>query len=142
MTKKLFLSGIFTIAIVDAIIKIFANKWLPDSGSYWFIDFFLYKNKGIAFSINIPMFIIVAISIILILILIFFTIKKYWTESQKAVGAIAITLGAINNLIDRLIHGYTTDYIIFFQKSAINLSDILIVFGVLMILYYTENKQS
>ena len=59
-----------------------------------------------------------------------------------SVLAVTVILGAVGNLADRIINGFTTDYILLFGHSAINLADLLIIFGILGILWYTRNKKA
>lgn len=44
---------------------------------------------------------------------------------------LAIILGATSNVFDRLLHNFTTDYLVFFDYTAWNIADILIVVGLL-----------
>jgi lipoprotein signal peptidase len=53
-----------------------------------------------------------------------------------------IVAGALGNLFDRWLNGFTTDYIILFRTSAINLSDVLIVVGMLAFLWYHKGNPS
>jgi len=45
-------------------------------------------------------------------------------------------------LIDRFVNGFTTDYIIIFSRSVINLSDVLIVAGIIALLWYTRDRKT
>lgn len=100
----------------------------------------LHQNQGIAFSIPIPMWITIIISAIIIAILAVLFIK-HWQKSTKILPAIIfIIFGALDNFFDRVINNSTTDYLIFFNLSAINLADILIVSGVLLILWYSKDE--
>ncbi|MBU0613904.1 signal peptidase II [Patescibacteria group bacterium] len=127
-------------AFLDAAFKIYANIRLPEYGSLWFLDFFLFKNYGIAFCIKIPLVAVAIISVILIFLFIYFILCSKTANKYQKIGAFSVVLGATGNFVDRIINGYTTDYIIFFQTSAINLSDILILFGVFIILYYSKER--
>ena len=50
--------------------------------------------------------------------------------------------GALGNLIDRLVHGYVTDFIKLPAWPAFNLSDMAITVGVLSLLYVLEGAPS
>ncbi|MCD6471147.1 signal peptidase II, partial [bacterium] len=52
----------------------------------------------------------------------------------------AIILGAFSNLFERFIYGYVTDYISFLSLGVFNLSDVLIAFGVILLLYIKIKK--
>lgn len=101
----------------------------------------LYKNLGIAFDIPIPHFIVIPLSLFIAGFLIFFAVKNQDKKPISAGFALVAAIGALGNLIDRVVNGFTTDYLIFFERSAINISDILIVIGILVIIFYTENKE-
>ena len=64
-------------------------------------------------------------------------IKNY---SQKNIFLIfslsLIVVGAMSNLLDRLIFGYVIDFISFFNYSIFNLADVYIVGGVGLILIW------
>jgi signal peptidase II len=59
-----------------------------------------------------------------------------WLPTGLLVG------GALGNLIDRLVHGYVTDFIKLPAWPAFNLSDMAITFGVLALLYVLEGSPS
>ncbi|MBU4315176.1 signal peptidase II [Patescibacteria group bacterium] len=100
----------------------------------------LHQNHGIAFSIPIPIGLTIVISIIIILILANL-LKKYWNKNIiLSSGLVLILFGAIDNLVDRVINNSTTDFLIFFGLSAINFADILILSGIILILWYSRDK--
>jgi signal peptidase II len=59
-----------------------------------------------------------------------------WLPTGLLVG------GALGNLIDRLVHGYVTDFIKLPAWPAFNLSDMAITVGVLTLLYVLEGAPS
>ncbi len=59
-----------------------------------------------------------------------------WLPTGLLVG------GALGNLIDRLVHGYVTDFIKLPAWPAFNLSDMAITVGVLSLLYVLEGAPS
>jgi signal peptidase II len=59
-----------------------------------------------------------------------------WLPTGLLVG------GALGNLIDRLVHGYVTDFIKLPAWPAFNLSDMAITIGVLTLLYVLEGPPS
>lgn len=115
-------------AVLDAIIKILAvHSSLPLIHTYFF-SIAYFANPGIAFSIPLPQTLTLIITGTLI-----FGFSALFLHTKNASIKIALTstiLGASSNFIDRLITGYTTDYFIFFTRSAINIADILIIVGI------------
>ena len=106
---------------------------------------FFYKNKGIAFSINIPesIFLYFYIFIFLFLIFIIWHLikaiqKKYLFEIT---GYLLIITGAISNLIDRIKFGFVFDYLNFYFFYN-NLADIMIVVGVALLIFCFINYKN
>jgi signal peptidase II len=97
----------------------------------------LFQNEGIAFSLPLPGFISIAISIGLIV----YFARSYLLAHAHAVkiAALCIVLGALSNLSDRILHGFVIDYLLFFQRSAINLADILILTGLFLHVKYNAD---
>lgn len=127
------------IAIFDAVMKTMASS-LPQTTANPVIGFALHKNPGIVFDIPVPLVILAPLSLVIIGVFAFIGGRSH--QSLARVGAYVAILGAANNLIDRLVNGFTTDYIILFGTSAINLSDILIVIGTLLLIRYTQHNPS
>lgn len=132
------------VAIVDGVLKFaairaFSNETVPVNS---FLDFGLHKNPGIVFDIPLSLVIILPLTVVLCV----FLALRIWQLHKKAPIAAAslcvIMFGAIDNAVDRAMNGFTTDYLIFFQRSAINMADILIVTGVVLYLYYSGKELS
>lgn len=124
------------LTVIDATMKWLSPR-LPATMT-GIIDIGFHQNPGIAFDIFLPLIVLVPASLIIIGALVFFGIRA--THHLARVGATLAILGACNNLIDRLVDGFTTDYIILLQTSAINLADILIIGGTILLLRYTDRN--
>ena len=61
-------------------------------------------------------------------------------QPLKRAALLTLILGASGNFFDRVMNGYTTDYLLLFGRSIINLSDILIVLGVLLLLAQEQRQ--
>jgi signal peptidase II len=137
--KKVVLIGIIALAtvVVDEILKYIALTKLPSQGSFvdtgWF-SISLYENQGIAFSLPLAQNITIVITVILLGVFGWMIYKHWRCHKNLASASMLIMLGALGNFYDRLIYGFTVDYLIFFERSAINLSDILILSGVVWLL--------
>lgn len=102
----------------------------------------LHKNPGITFDLAVPLFIIAPITIAILIGVVRLAIQLSSSQPIITIGLISIFAGALNNLTDRLINGFTTDYLMFFRTSVINLSDALIVLGAIIVLvYYKTNPR-
>lgn len=136
--------GSCVIALADALLKAYAIQRLPEDGGRlaFPIDFALHKNPGIAFDIPIPLSIVIILSIVISAWLVRVAWKSWNTSLMRSAAALTIVIGALGNMFDRIINNFTTDYIILFAKSAINLSDILIIAGAILLISYTEHKDA
>lgn len=138
----LFLVSIFGIGLADAIFKVYALQHFPSEQTALMqsiLTFALHKNPGIAFDIPIPLFIVLPITGLIAGAFAYLAIKRWQTNRSESVAAIAAIVGAVGNAVDRLINGFTTDYLILFKTSAINLSDILILLGILAVIWYDKH---
>lgn len=132
------------VALLDGVLKYIAITRFPgDDGVLTTpIALALHKNPGIVFDISIPRVVILPLTVAICAFLLIHAKKQWRTAPKRSIALIIIIVGAIGNGIDRLVNGFTTDYLIFFTRSAINLSDILIITGVFCYLYYSRNKPS
>jgi signal peptidase II len=102
-------------------------------------SFKLVKNENLAFSIEMPQFLIFTIIIVLLIILLIFLIKSIKDKNDILTFAfLLIILGAASNLFDRIYHGAVIDFISFnifkMQLAVFNLADVWIVLGVAILL--------
>ncbi|MDA1038492.1 MAG: signal peptidase II [bacterium] len=124
--------------ILDLIFKYIALQRLPEAGSLFvknFVSFGLHKNEGIAFNIPVPHTILFTLTVVLLFFLGLLAYNHKDDENQITTGAIITIIGALANFFDRVVNGFTTDYILFANGSVINLADIVIVIGILTILF-------
>ena len=146
MRKMYFTIGLMTIfatAVADGAMKLFTIENFSDGHSIHllpFVDFILHRNPGITGDIPVPMWIITPITLYVILFLIDRISLQYRERKIITLSMIAIIAGAMNNFIDRIMNGFTTDYLMFFHTSIINFSDVLIFGGVMIILLYNKNN--
>ena len=120
-----------------------------------FLDLTLIFNKGIAFSLfdyqsGLQTLPLIVLSLSAISFFIFLLIKNAWSKIEEF-GILFIIGGAIGNLIDRIMQGAVTDFILFYYERrfididgldtirhyyfpAFNLADSFIIIGILMLL--------
>ncbi len=105
-------------------------------------DFFIWAKKlgfvfninpDIAFNIQIPRYGFI-ISVTIFFALFIWQYVFAWRAKEKLLiwGYALFIIGALSNLIDRVIYGYVVDYLYFAPVSYLNLADIAIVVGALM----------
>jgi len=126
------------VVVLDEILKYFALIRLPEEGSLIGNKIFavgLHKNFGIAFNMPMNMTLVIVLTILLGIVFGLIIHRTYKTAPRIASGSILVLAGALGNLFDRIIYGFTVDYLIFFTRSAINLSDVLIVIGIVWLIF-------
>lgn len=132
------------LALADAVFKSYAIRYAePANGNRlsFLFDIALHKNPGIAFDIPLPFFIILPLTLVVCGLFTSFLIKGLGRGEEKTtLAAFTVIIGALGNLVDRALNGFTTDYLIFFRTSAINISDVLIVIGMLAFLWYYQSN--
>jgi lipoprotein signal peptidase len=122
---------------VDEWLKFLALQQLPADGTLvnpGVLEFAIHKNLGIVFNIPFRLEFIIFVSILIGLGLFHIAYKNRRAHPEITFSCLVIVLGATGNLYDRLMYGFTVDYIILFGRSAINLSDLVILAGVVMLL--------
>jgi len=132
------------VVLGDEILKRVALARLPEEGTVelnGFIDFAIHKNYGIAFDIPFKIPIIILVSIFIGVALLRVIHQTYRTNQNIAICASLIIVGALGNLFDRLYFGFVVDYIILFRRSAINISDIIILLGVFGLLWASRRSK-
>lgn len=120
----------------------FSSDWMSNTTIIPSLFGFLHhENHGIVANIPIPVPIIITVTIIILGLIgyvIYQSIKK-----QRLLRTIALSLifgGAIGNLYDRLTLGYVRDWILFFDRSVVNLADISIFIGILLVLIKAQDQ--
>ena len=141
---KWFIIGGFVLTLIDEVFKYLALSRLPEEGSLLIGKVFalgIHKNYGIAFDIPFARELTIFITVLLVALFIHGAIKFYKTIPTYTLASMLIVAGALGNLFDRIVYGFTVDYMILFSRSAINISDLLIITGVAMVLLGTRKKQ-
>jgi len=96
------------------------------------------RNRGVAFGLFVnggPLLVLIGVAAVSALLIFFATHSRrplVWLPTGLLLG------GAAGNLIDRLHHGYVTDFIDLPAWPAFNLADVCITAGVLSLLYVLE----
>lgn len=108
--------------------------------TYW--PEFLVKNKGVAFGLATPLWLVLATFIILagLALRSWYKNPDHW-EAQ-ALGFALILGGAVSNLIDRAAYGAVLDYIDLKVWPVFNLADSAIFIGALGLLWYALRPTS
>ncbi|MEY4744697.1 MAG: hypothetical protein RL272_642 [Candidatus Parcubacteria bacterium] len=100
-----------------------------ESPSAWPVSFTLFRNAGIAFSLPLPRPVFWPAAGVIFAILLYLFVRSFRHDRLRAGMLAMIILGAASNLTDRYLYGSTTDYLLFFGRSAVNVADAMIVIG-------------
>lgn len=144
--------------VIDQLLKYFART-NPESTYYlWkpWIGWEYFANTGIAFSLPIPNWLVVIFTPIILGGLVYWFIKSYShisrttyhvsynansaTSISYLLSLILITTGAVSNYFDRVFLGFTVDYFRLFT-GVINLADVMIVGGIVMLVMVSKGHQ-
>lgn len=104
-------------------------------------SFSLFRNPGIAFSIPVSDLVFWPASLFLLLLMVAGFLRAIRENDTRMMELhIFILLGSASNLWDRLMKGAVTDYFIFFQRSAMNIADFMII-GAITVLVWRDSTQ-
>lgn len=95
------------------------------------VDLRVFINKGAIFSLPMPDWLFWPLVMLATAALVWAWWRLRRPEPYAAAAIAFILIGGCSNVIDRLIVGGTIDYLIFFDRSAVNLADGMIVGGAL-----------
>lgn len=139
-----YLIPIAALVILDEWLKFTGLQRFPEEGNFvdpGVITFAIHKNWGLAFDIPFRLEFIILVSIVIGLGLFRIAYKNLTAHPDITFATGIIVLGALGNLYDRIVYGFTVDYIIVFSRSAINMSDIIIVAGVITLLLCSRHTR-
>lgn len=134
-----------SLVVLDEWLKYRGLERLPLEGSLvdpGLLSFAIHKNWGIAFDIPFRLELVILISLLIGVGLIKIAIRHWQNRPGITFASVVIMLGALGNLFDRISYGFTVDYIILFERSAINISDVVIVSGVIFLLVSSRRKRN
>jgi lipoprotein signal peptidase len=117
--------------LFKALVAAFAVRWAPAD----IFRFELFENRGIAFSLGFAGPAVWVLSLAILSGVIFLGYREVRRgEFARLAGYALFCLGAFSNLFDRIAYGHVVDYLIFFDLSAVNLADAMIIAGAFLML--------
>jgi len=132
------------LVLLDEWIKYIALQRLPLEGDLLDHGMFalaIHKNFGIAFDIPFKMPLIIFTSLVIGFVLLNIAYKKWNSDPFVSFSSLFIIIASLGNLYDRIVYGFTVDYLIFFGRSALNISDFLIISSVLLLLFTSRQSK-
>ena len=148
MKNKFFLFAIIVLFLLDRYLKIIALQKIstPSMGDFFiipkFFKFSFFANHAGAFSLPLAANFIIIASAIIIFFLIIFAWRAFKTRHWiLSGGLLAIILGALSNLFDRIIYQFVVDYFHLWPISYFNLADIMIGVGIIILCWQKFNQR-
>ncbi len=114
-----------------------------------FLDIVYVQNYGVSFGLFSDFFyywILVIIGLIVVFFIFYLMIIS--NKNFEKIAYLVIIIGAMGNIIDRIINSYVVDFISFHYKDyywpAFNIADIYITIGIIMLLFsfFINTKES
>ncbi|QRN41198.1 MAG: signal peptidase II [Neisseriaceae bacterium] len=116
------------------------------------LDLTLVYNKGVAFSMFSQAsdwihYIILTLALLICGYMVYYTFTNRFNNIQKIAGALIIG-GALGNIIDRFLHGYVIDFLLFYHNSfswpVFNLADSFISIGAFIFIFegYAQQRRA
>lgn len=116
---------LINVSLIDFITKRWAVMALP-----------YHKNDGIAFGIDLPLWIQIMGSLIIIYMLINMAIEQFYEKKDahyKMLLLGAIIGGGLGNLVDRMVNGFVIDFIVLRPFPTFNVADLGITVGLVLL---------
>ncbi len=136
-------SGLFL--FIDRLLKWLAvSSWAIPRLLNPYLGWQPFFNNGIAFSLPIPRLITLLFTLPIICLICFGLYREFKKANANALLIFSLTLiftGALSNFIDRMFCGHVIDYLLL-GTAVINISDIIIVGGLILYLLNFKNKNS
>lgn len=106
------------------------------------VQFTLFRNGGIAFSLPFSGPLVWLASVAILAVVAAAARRDFRAGRQDRAAAFALfVFGACSNLFDRVVYGFTVDYLLFFGRSAVNVADAMIVAGALLLVLADRGRQ-
>lgn len=119
--------------VIDRVSKWLAWHVLPADGLFavpGVVGLTLERNQGIAYSIPLPLVLLILVTGSIIILLFALLVRAYRRRELSVVFFYGlIIIGACSNLLDRLRYGYVIDMIVLTGWPVFNLSDVFIASG-------------
>lgn len=127
--------------VADRLLKQLALSGARLGGENAPARFDLFRNGGIAFSLPFSGPLVWLASVAILGVICLMAARDVRARRFDRAGAYGLFIfGACSNLFDRVVYGYTIDYLILVQRSAVNLADGMIVAGAFWLIMKTPKK--
>ena len=139
--ERLWIVTFIGLFLLDRVLKRAALSGFDFEFAPGVLAFDLFRNGGIAFSLPLEGPLVWVLSVGILAAVSLMAAKEFGAKRYGLAGAFGLfVFGACSNLFDRVVYGFTVDYLIFFGRSAVNLADGMIVAGALWLLLKGQKK--
>ncbi|MEK7115845.1 MAG: signal peptidase II [Patescibacteria group bacterium] len=122
---------IIAVFVIDRMTKVFFMTETPHQILPSLLDTTTHRNFGLIANLPLPSWIILAFTMTVLAVIGWKLVHELRREGGRASYALSfIAGGALGNLFDRLTLGYVFDWILFFNRSVMNVADIAISIGI------------
>ena len=138
------------VALLTLAVDQITKAWLfkasdPASGAFAFskiIQLTRYENHGIALSLPLPTLLTLVLTGLFIAAIVYVGLKKSPTDKILAIALGLLVGGALGNFVDRLWLGFVRDWLLLFERSAINFADIAVLVGIAFLLFFSSSPKA
>ncbi len=137
-------NGWFVTATALFVVDRLCKYWSLRGHSYFVgeaVAFWYFRNTGIAFSLPLASAIFWPAAITIFVLLAVLFARAFRSDFTRAGLYWMVLLGANSNLMDRWYTGATSDYLIFFNRSAVNVADGMIIVALCMLCFAKPSRQ-
>lgn len=139
--ERVWVATFLGLFLLDRIMKNAALSGFEKEFAPGVLKFELFRNSGIAFSLPLEGPLVWILSVGILAGISLMAAKEFRAKRYALAGAFGLfVFGACSNLFDRVVYGFTVDYLIFFERSAVNVADGMIVAGALWLLMKGQKK--
>ncbi len=136
--------ALIALALTDRLLKFLALRGITATLIYGHVlDFRLFANRGIAFSLpfaGVSYWLLAGPLLLLVGYGLLYACRR--RDAAETYAFAAVLVGALSNAYDRVLHGFVTDYLMFFGRSAVNIADGLIVGGLVAVFLMEQKKKA
>lgn len=134
------------VVVIDLATKffIFDNQDLLAKPPWFgFFRFTNHHNTGITFDLPMPLPFVLALTALIVFSIVRVLIQKRATITLLEALAYGLILGgALGNVADRIWLGYVRDWMLLFDRSAMNIADFSIIIGLILLLFVPRDGSS
>lgn len=135
--------SVLALFVADRVAKSFAR--LLSEEDFIFLKYFrlkFYLNTGVAFSIPVSRAFTLGITFLVLVIFGYVLVRAYRRKDVWSIAGFSyVIIGAVSNVIDRLVYGGVIDFIDLRILPVFNLADLLILAGAsIVIVQYVQKR--